>query len=91
VSEEGVVGIESEILETAVQLSTKVGYVFITTADTNKRPHVAVAPTMALREDGRIAVNEWFCPGTTSNLQSNSRVHFVVRDENNDRGYQMLG
>ena len=82
---------KAEILEKAVQLATKVGYVFIATADTNKWPHVAVARTMALKEEGRIVVNEWFCPGTMSNLQSNSRVSVVVWDESKDIGYQMLG
>ncbi len=83
--------IRAELLEKAVQLATKVGYVFIATADTNKWPHVAVARTLALNEEGRISVNEWFCPGTMSNLQSNSHVSIVVWDENSDMGYQLLG
>ncbi len=82
---------KAEILEKAVQLAIKVGYVFIATADTNKWPHMAVARTMVLKEEGRIAVNEWFCPATMSNLQSNSHVSVVVWDESKDIGYQMLG
>ncbi len=82
---------KAAILEKAVQLATKVGYVFIATADANKWPHVAVARTVVLKEEGRIAVNEWFCPGTMSNLQSNSHVSVVVWDENTDTGYQLLG
>ncbi|MBI4181083.1 MAG: pyridoxamine 5'-phosphate oxidase family protein [Chloroflexi bacterium] len=81
----------AEILERAVQLAKKVGYVFIATANANKWPHVAVARTVELKDEGRIAVNEWFCPGTMSNLQSNSHVSVIVWDENNDMGYQMLG
>ena len=73
---------KAEILEKAVQLATKAGYVFIATADANRWPYVPVARTVALREEGRIAVNEWFCPGTTSNLRSDSHVSAVVWDEN---------
>ena len=82
---------QAKILEKAAQLATKVRYVFIATADTNKWPHVAVARTLTLKEEGRITVNEWFCPGTMSNLQSNSHVSVVVWDANTDTGYQLLG
>ncbi|MBI2850410.1 MAG: pyridoxamine 5'-phosphate oxidase family protein [Chloroflexi bacterium] len=78
-------------LETAVELANKVGYVFVSTADANNWPHVAVARTMALKEPGRIEVNEWFCPGTMSNLQTNSHVSVVVWDAKTDTGYQLLG
>lgn len=79
------------IVEKAVQLASKVGYVFIATADANRWPHVAVARTLALKEERRIAVREWFCPGTMANLQSNSHISVVVWDENTDTGYQLLG
>ncbi|MDZ4231084.1 MAG: pyridoxamine 5'-phosphate oxidase family protein, partial [Dehalococcoidales bacterium] len=71
-----------ELLEKAVRLASKVGYVFIATADAGKWPHLAIARTLALQGEGRIAVNEWFCPGTMSNLRSNPRVSVVVWDEN---------
>ncbi len=53
------------VLGQAVQLAAKVGYVFIATADVNKWPHVAVARIVVLKDNDRIAVNEWFCPGTS--------------------------
>ena len=79
------------ILEEVVHLANKVGYVFIATADAKKRPHVAVARTLVLKEDGRIAVQEWFCPGTVTNLETNSNVSVIVWDKNTDVGYQMIG
>lgn len=82
---------KAEILEKAIQLATRVGYVFIATADANNWPHVAVARTLALRKEGRVAVNEWFCPGTMSNLQLNSHVSVVVWDKDADIGYQLVG
>ena len=80
-----------DVLEKALQLANKVGYVFIATADADKWPHLAVARSMVLREKERIAVNEWFCPGTMSNLHINSHVSIVVWDKNTDIGYQLLG
>ena len=82
---------KAEILEKAVQLAAKVGYVLIATADINKWPHVAVARTLKLKEEGLIAVHEWFCPGTISNLHSNSHVSVGVWDASTDTGYQLLG
>ncbi len=79
------------ILKEATQLANKVGYVFVATADASKRPHVAVARTIKLKEDGRIAVQEWFCPGTMSNLETNSNVSVIVWDKDTDVGYQMIG
>lgn len=83
--------IRAELLEKAVELATKVGYVFIATSDTDGWPHLAAARTLVLKEEGRIAINEWFCPGTMSNLKLNSHVSVVVWDENCDIGYQLLG
>ena len=79
------------VLEEVAQLATKAGYVFITTADADKYPHLAVARTMVLKGKGKIAVREWFCPGTIANLQSNSHVSIVVWDKDSDTGYQLLG
>ena len=82
---------KTAILEKATQLANKVGFVFVATADRNKRPHLAVARTIELKEDGRIAVQEWFCPGTMSNLETNSNVSVIVWDKDTDVGYQMIG
>jgi hypothetical protein len=79
------------VLEKATQLATKVGYVLIATADSDGWPHVAAARTLTLDGEGRVAVNEWFCPGTIANLHSNSRVSIVVWDQKSDTGYQLLG
>ncbi len=79
------------ILEKAVELAVKVGHVFIATSDEEGWPHVAAARTLVLREDGRIDVREWFCPGTMSNLQNNRHVSVVVWEAKSDTGYQLLG
>lgn len=81
----------TEILERAVQLANKVGYVFVATAYANKWPHVAAAGRLALTPDSRVVVTEWFCPGTMANLQVNPRLSLVVWDSVIDVGYQLTG
>lgn len=81
----------TEMLEKVVQLAQNVGYVFIATTDADKWPHMAAARTLTLNDDGRIDVNEWFCPGTMSNLQANRHVSVIVWDPATDIGYQLLG
>ncbi len=83
--------IRTELLEKAVELAVKVGHVFIATSDADGWPHLAAARRLALKEKGRIVINEWFCPGTMSNLQSNPHVAVVVWDVNSDMGYQLVG
>ncbi len=82
---------DAEMLERVAQLARRVGYVFVATTDANKWPHMAAARTLTLKTDGRIEVDEWFCPGTMANLQANSHVSVVVWDANTDVGYQLLG
>ncbi len=81
----------NDILRKAVELSTKVGYVLVATADPGKRPHLAVAGTLAIKESDRLEVNQWFCPTTFANLKANPQVAVVVWDKNTDTGYQIAG
>ena len=78
-------------LEKAVGLSRKTGFVCVATADRNGIPHIATASKMELEDEGCLAITEWFCPGTTANLQTNKFVSIVVWDRDSDSGYQMLG
>jgi len=80
-----------EILKKAMALADQVGYVLVATADRRGLPHVASSRRIELRPDGRIAVSEWFCPGTLSNLQQNPKISLVVWEPATDIGFQMLG
>jgi hypothetical protein len=84
-------GMKAKAVEKAVQLGAKVGGIFIATADSKGLPHVAVSGRIELEKESRIAVTEWFCPGTLSNLQVNPRISLVVWDPQTDAGYQILG
>jgi len=80
-----------EMLKKVMALSAKVGYIFIATANGKGLPHISCARRMELISKDKIAVTEWFCPGTVSNLNENSRVALVVWDNWADAGYQLLG
>ena len=82
---------KTEKLEKAVDLSQRIGFVCVATADRRGIPHIATAGKMELADEGCIAITEWFCPGTTANLQTNKFISIMVWDRDSDSGYQMLG
>ncbi|MGE5310631.1 MAG: hypothetical protein ACM3MN_02715 [Nitrospirota bacterium] len=60
-----------ERLKQALALAETVKTVLVATADSDGCPHVAAAGKIEALPDGRVAVSEWFCPGTVSNLEKN--------------------
>lgn len=81
----------TEIIKKATLLASKIGYVLVATSDARGWPHVGVAGKIANLRDKHIAVTEWFCPGTMSNLQTNPKMSIVVWDYSSDTGFQLLG
>ena len=75
----------------AVRLAEEVGYVLVATANKQGGPHVAAAGKMESVGDDRVAVSEWFCPGTVGNLTENRGISLVAWDKVADKGYQLLG
>ncbi len=82
---------KAETIKRAVELGTRVGYVFIATADSEGLPHMAASRKIAAEREGIISIREWFCPGTLANIRKNPRLSVVVWDQENDVGYQILG
>ena len=82
---------KTEKLKKAVGFSKRIGFVCVATADRMGMPHIATAGKMDLTDEGYLAITEWFCPGTTANLQTNKFVSIVVWDRDSDSGYQMIG
>ena len=80
-----------ERLARALSLAASVRTVLVATADGEGRPHVAVAGKIGELPDGRVAVSEWFCPGTVANLEKNTWIALVVWDPGRDTGYQLVG
>lgn len=78
-------------LEKALELSKRLGHVFVATADAKGLPHLAAAGQIAQTTDGCVSVSAWFCPGTRSNLAANPRVALVIWDVETDTGYQLIG
>lgn len=80
-----------ERLKQALALAETVTTVLVATADGDGRPHLAVAGKIEALPEGRVAVSEWFCPGTVGNLEKNPRIALVVWDPGTDTGYQLSG
>ena len=80
-----------ERLKQALALAATVKTVRVATANADGRPHVAVAGKIEALPGGRVAVSEWFCPGTVSNLERNPRIALVLWDPAEDAGYQLIG
>ncbi len=81
----------TEIIMKAIYLASKIGYVLVATSDARGWSHIGIAGKLASLRDNHIAVTEWFCPGTMSNLQANPKMSIVVWDSLSDTGFQLLG
>jgi uncharacterized protein len=80
-----------QVLQDAVNLAGKIGYVLIGTASRKKEPHIAAAIEINIVDDIHVMVSAWFCPTTVINLFENPSVSLVVWDSQNDKGYQLVG
>jgi homoaconitase/3-isopropylmalate dehydratase large subunit len=56
-------------LTDAIALAEKVGHVFIATCDNHGIPHVTAASRIAASDDDSVAVTEWFCPGSHTDVE----------------------
>ena len=84
---------KSDLLRQTVRMAQTAGFVMIATAGEGGMPHITVAGRLELtdEEGADIAVTEWFCPGTVSNLQKNKQISIVVWTRKMETGYQLLG
>jgi hypothetical protein len=81
----------SELIRKAVDMANRVGYALVATSDRNGLAHVAASRRVEAEPGNRVAVSEWFCPGTLANLQENPQISVVVWDPASDKGYQVIG
>ncbi len=82
-----------EMLKETVHLAKTAGFVMIGTANEQGIPHITAAGRLELTDENGadVAVTEWFCPGTVSNLQKNKNISIVVWTKKMETGYQLLG
>jgi hypothetical protein len=80
-----------ESIQKAVDMGTRVGYALVATCDNKGLPHLAQSRKIETEFDGHVAVSEWFCPGTLSNLEVNPKISLVVWDPASDTGFQLIG
>jgi hypothetical protein len=78
-------------IQQAVNLAQTLQHVFVATADASGLPHLAAASRIEVVEGAKVAISEWFCPGTMENLEHNRRIALVIWDAAVDKGYQLLG
>lgn len=79
------------ILDKAIELAEKTGYLLVATVSPDGLPHVGVAGKLFRCGSDHLAVRAWFCPGTVSNAAGNCKMSLVVWDRETDDGYQLLG
>ncbi len=80
-----------QAIQWAVDLGQSREHIFMATSDKAGWPHVTAAGTIRRISDEKVAVSDWFCPGTVKNLEENRQVSLVVWDPVPDKGYQLLG
>lgn len=82
---------KAKTLQAAMDLAQSLKHVFVATTDEEGMPHVTAAAKVMLASENRVAVQEWFCPGTLQNVNVNPSIAIVIWDAENDKGYQLLG
>lgn len=82
---------KTQAIQQAVNLAQTLQHVFVATSDASGLPHLAAASRIEVVEDAKVAISEWFCPGTMANLEQNRRIALVIWDAAADEGYQLLG
>lgn len=80
-----------DALRDTMEMARRIGGVTVATATDDGTPHLATAGALRDAGDGRVAVEEWFCPGTLANLEANRRIAIAVYDSQADRGHQIVG
>jgi hypothetical protein len=80
-----------EVITKVLEIAGRLKHVYVATADREGLPHVSAAGKLQVTSEGDLAVSEWFCPGTLSNVQANPKVSLVVWRPEGDAGYQILG
>jgi hypothetical protein len=80
-----------ERIAEVLRLAVRAGHVLVATADERGMPHITAAGKLEPASNSKVAVTEWFCPGTVANLQKNKYVSIVAWTKLLEKGFQMLG
>jgi hypothetical protein len=81
----------ARIFEKASALAEQRQHLMMSTTDRSGIPHIASIGGFERLSSDRIALNDWHCPATLTNLQYNNQVSLVVWDIVTDIGYQFIG
>lgn len=64
---------------------------FIATAGSGCFPHIAAVGKITPDSNGRLRLEDWLCPQTVENLDTNKNAALVVWDSNTNNGFQLTG
>lgn len=79
------------ITEPLRNMLREIKYVFLATADSVGQPHIAIGEQVTVSGDSFLIFENWFCPTTLQNINSNTRVAVVAVLPGSDKGFQLLG
>ena len=82
---------EQEISEKVKRLLRKVKMVYVSTANKDGTPHIAVEEGMIILNNDRVLFRAWFCFRTLENLRENPAISLALFDPETKQGYQLLG
>jgi hypothetical protein len=83
--------VKPDLLAKAAELASKMGYVFVATANSSGKTHLAAAKNLSVTPENQVRISDWFCPETMQNLCSNNFLSIVAWDPAADYGFQLLG
>ena len=77
--------------QAACNMADQRQHLMLSTTDRSGVPHITSVGGFESLTSDRIALSDWHCPATLTNLQYNNQVALVVWDIVSDLGYQFVG
>jgi hypothetical protein len=81
----------TDTFEKACAMAEQRQHLMMSTTDRSGVPHIASVGGFDSLTSNRIALSDWHCPATLTNLQYNNQISLVVWDIVTDNGYQFVG
>lgn len=81
----------SRMLARAIELGRRVEHFFIALVGTDGFPYVNSARQIEQVADNQLAIEEWICPLTVTQIKENPKMAVLIWDPAADNGYEILG
>lgn len=80
-----------DVLADVLALARTSGPAFLATAGSGCFPHIAAVGKISPDANARIKLDDWLCPQTIENLDTNRNASLVIWDSKTNNGVQLLG